>query len=456
MGLYSIILAAGEGKRMKSNIAKPLQQAAGKALVEWVLDTAEETGSDENIVVIGHKAEDVKAYLGDRAKYAYQYEQLGTGDAVMQGIESIKDVDGTVMVLYGDSPLIEAETLKRVREDHSKKMRAATVITAIADEPYGYGRIVRENGEIVRIVEQKDASEDEQKITEVNSGMYFFDIQKLKESLSKITNDNSQGEYYITDVIEIMLSEGEKVGAYVTDLEQTMGVNDKLQLSQVGKILNRRKVEALMLAGVTIIDPDKVQVTTNVKVGRDTVLYPGTVLEGDSVIGENCVIGSNTSLNNCKVGNNTKILETVGIDSEIGSDTNVGPFAYLRPGTKVGSEVKIGDFVEVKNSTIDDGTKVAHLTYIGDADVGKRVNFGCGTVVVNYDGVNKHRTIIEDDCFIGCNTNLVSPVVVRHGAYTAAGSTITDEVPPESLAIARSKQVVKEQWTAKRKDSKKK
>lgn len=456
MGLYSIILAAGEGKRMKSNIAKPLQQAAGKALVEWILDTAEETGSDENIVVIGHKAEDVKAYLGDRAKYAYQYEQLGTGHAVMQGIESIKDVDGTVMVLYGDSPLIEAETLKRVREDHSKKMRAATVITAIADEPYGYGRIVRENGEIVRIVEQKDASEDEQKITEVNSGMYFFDIQKLKESLSKITNDNSQGEYYITDVIEIMLSEGEKVGAYVTDLEQTMGVNDKLQLSQVGKILNRRKVEALMLAGVTIIDPDKVQVTTNVKVGRDTVLYPGTVLEGDSVIGENCVIGSNTSLNNCKVGNNTKILETVGIDSEIGSDTNVGPFAYLRPGTKVGSEVKIGDFVEVKNSTIDDGTKVAHLTYIGDADVGKRVNFGCGTVVVNYDGVNKHRTIIEDDCFIGCNTNLVSPVVVRHGAYTAAGSTITDEVPPESLAIARSKQVVKEQWTAKRKDSKKK
>lgn len=441
---------------MKSNIAKPLQQAAGKALVEWVLDTAEETGSDENIVVIGHKAEDVKAYLGDRAKYAYQYEQLGTGHAVMQGIESIKDVDGTVMVLYGDSPLIEAETLKRVREDHSKKMRAATVITAIADEPYGYGRIVRENGEIVRIVEQKDASEDEQKITEVNSGMYFFDIQKLKESLSKITNDNSQGEYYITDVIEIMLSEGEKVGAYVTDLEQTMGVNDKLQLSQVGKILNRRKVEALMLAGVTIIDPDKVQVTTNVKVGRDTVLYPGTVLEGDTVIGENCVIGSNTSLNNCKVGNNTKILETVGIDSEIGSDTNVGPFAYLRPGTKVGSEVKIGDFVEVKNSTIDDGTKVAHLTYIGDADVGKRVNFGCGTVVVNYDGVNKHRTIIEDDCFIGCNTNLVSPVVVRHGAYTAAGSTITDEVPPESLAIARSKQVVKEQWTAKRKDSKKK
>ena len=455
MSLYSIILAAGEGKRMKSNVAKPLQQAAGKALVEWVVDTATEAGCDENIVVIGHKAEDIREYLGDRVKYAYQYEQLGTGHAVMQGIELLKDTQGTVMVLYGDAPLIEAKTLDKVREDHIKKKRAATVITAYIDNPYGYGRIVRENGEIVKIVEQKDADEDERLIKEINSGMYFFDIQKLKAALSRITNDNAQGEYYITDVVEIMLGDGDKVGAYVTDLEQTLGVNDKLQLSQVGKILSRRKAVELMLSGVTIIDPDQVQVTANVKVGRDTVLYPGTVLEGNTVIGENCVIGSDTTLNNCKVGDNTTILKSVGIDSEIGSDTNVGPFAYIRPGSKIGSDVKIGDFVEIKNSTIDDGTKVAHLTYIGDADVGKRVNFGCGTVVVNYDGENKHRSIIEDDCFIGCNTNLVSPVTVRHGAYTAAGSTITDEVPADSLAIARSKQVVKEQWTAKRKKDKK-
>ncbi len=455
MSLYSIILAAGEGKRMKSNIAKPLQQAAGKALVEWVTDTATEAGSDENIVVIGHKAEDVKEYLGDSVTYAYQYEQLGTGHAVMQGIESLKDVEGTVMVLYGDAPLIEAETLKKVRADHDKKKRAATVITAYIDDPYGYGRIVRENGEIVKIVEQKDADEDEQEIKEINSGMYFFDIQKLRNALSRITNSNAQGEYYITDVVEIMLSDGEKVGAYITELEQILGVNDKLQLSQVGKILNRRKAVELMLSGVTIVDPDKVQITANVSVGRDTVLYPGTVLEGNTVIGENCIIGSDTTLKNCKIGDNTNVLKTVGIDSEVGSNTNVGPFAYLRPGTKIGSDVKIGDFVEIKNSTVDDSTKVAHLTYIGDADVGKRVNFGCGTVVVNYDGENKHRTVIEDDCFIGCNTNLVSPVVVRHGAYTAAGSTITDEVPPESLAIARSKQVVKEQWTVKRKNKEK-
>ncbi len=455
MSLYSIILAAGEGKRMKSKVAKPLQQAAGKALVEWVADTAKEAGCDENIVVVGHKAEDMKAYLGDSVKYAYQEEQLGTGHAVMQGIELLKDTEGTVMVLYGDTPLIEADTLKRVRNDHIKKKRAATVITAYMDDPYGYGRIIRENGEIIKIVEEKDATEDEREVKEINSGMYFFDIQKLRGALKKITNNNAQGEYYITDVVEIMLGDGDKVGAYVTDLEQILGVNDKLQLAKVGKILNRRKAVELMLNGVTIIDPDKVQITANVQVGRDTVLYPGTVLEGNTVIGEDCVIGSDTTLRNCIVGDGTTVLKSVAIDSEIGSQTNVGPFAYLRPGTKIGSDVKIGDFVEVKNSTIDDGTKVAHLTYIGDADVGKRVNFGCGTVVVNYDGEHKHRTVIEDDCFIGCNTNLVSPVIVRHGAYTAAGSTITEEVPAESLAIARSKQVVKEQWTVNRKKEKK-
>ena len=454
MSLYSIILAAGEGKRMKSSIAKPLQQAAGKALVEWVADTAKEAGSDENIVVIGHKAEDIKAYLGGSVKYAYQLQQLGTGHAVMQGMEQLGGAQGTVMVLYGDSPLIEAETLKKVKAEHDENGRAATVITAHVDDPYGYGRIVREDGKIARIVEQKDATDAEKQINEVNSGMYFFDIEKLRSALGRLNNDNAQGEYYITDVIEIMLSDGESVGAFVADFEQILGVNDKLQLAQVGKILNRRKVEELMLGGVTVIDPDKIHVTTNVKVGRDTVLYPGTILEGDTVIGENCVIGSDTSLNNCKVGDNTHILKSVAIDSEIGANTNVGPFAYIRPGSKVGSSVKIGDFVEIKNSTIDDDTKVAHLTYIGDADVGKRVNFGCGTVVVNYDGEHKHRTTIEDDCFIGCNTNLVSPVVVRHGAYTAAGSTITDEVPAESLAIARSKQVVKEQWTINRKKDK--
>lgn len=452
MNLYSIILAAGEGKRMKSNIAKPLQVASGKPLLKWAIDAATEAGSDKNIVVIGHKADDIKAYLKDSVTYAYQHEQLGTGHAVMQGMNGIDaNDDATVMVLYGDAPLIEGATLKAVLSDHISCGRKATVISAMIDNPFGYGRIVRENGEIKKIVEQKDATDSEKLIQEVNSGMYFFDVKSLNKALSQITNDNAQGEYYITDVIEIMIKNGENVGCYVTDLEQILGVNDKVQLSIAADILNQRTVKNLMLSGVTIIDPKRVLIDSTVKIGRDSIVYPGAVLEGDTIIGEGCIIGCDTELKNCKIGDGASLIKTVGIDSEVGENTNVGPFAYLRPNSKVGSDVKIGDFVEVKNSSIGDGTKVAHLTYIGDADVGERVNFGCGTVVVNYDGVSKHRSVIEDDCFIGCNTNLVSPVTLRHGAYTAAGSTITDEVPPDSLAIARSKQVVKEQWSAKRK-----
>ena len=448
--LYSIILAAGEGKRMKSNIAKPLQIAVGKPLAEWVVDTATEAGSVENIMVVGHKAEDVKEYFGDRVTYRYQYERLGTGHAVMQGIDAISSKEGTVVVLYGDAPLIEADVLKAAYAQHMSENAAATVITAVVDEPFGYGRIVRENGSIAKIVEQKDASDEQKLIKEVNSGMYFFDIQKLLGALKRVTNDNAQGEYYITDVIEILLGDGEKVGVYITGEDQILGVNDRLQLAQVSKILYMRKIKQVMLDGVTVIDPDATYIGADVKIGRDTVIYPNTSLDGKTEIGENCAIGPDTNLTNCTIGNNTEVIKTVGIESAVGEKTHVGPFAYLRPGSRIGGDVKIGDFVEIKNSSVGDGTKVSHLTYIGDADVGKRVNFGCGTVVVNYDGHSKHRSVIEDDCFIGCNTNLVSPVLVRKGAYTAAGSTITKEVPENSLAIARSREVIKQDWVAKK------
>lgn len=450
MDLYSIILAAGEGKRMKSNIAKPLQQAAGKALVEWVLDAAEGAGTVQNIVVVGHQAEAVKAYLGSRVQYACQAEQLGTGDAVKQGMVPLVQRKGTVAVLVGDTPLVTADMLADCRREHEAAGRAATVITFVADDPYGYGRIVRREGSLQKIVEQKDATPEEQAICECNSGMYFFDLEKLAAALDELNNDNAQGEYYATDLIEILLRHGETVGAYQTEMEQTLGVNDKIQLSVAERILNARLVEAAMREGVTVIDPQTVHITAKVKVGRDTVLYPGTILEGETIIGENCQIGPNTTLTDCRVGSGCSVKMSVGVESEIGDDTNVGPFAYLRPNSRVGSRVKIGDFVEVKNSSVGDDTKVAHLTYIGDADVGQRVNFGCGTVVVNYDGKKKHRTTIEDDCFIGCNTNLVSPVHIHKGAYTAAGSTITDEVPEEALAIARSRQVVKADWKKKR------
>ncbi len=446
MTLFSILLAAGEGKRMKSKSPKPLQIAGGKALIDRVLSAANAAGSKRNIVVIGHMADKIKEHLGDSVTYAYQYEQLGTGHAAMQGIKPIEDESGTVMIICGDTPLITADTLRGAYDEHMENGNSATVITAVCDNPFGYGRIVRENGSLKKIVEQKDATDDEKKICEINSGMYLFDISMLKSALSRLTNDNSQGEYYLTDVIEILLNNGGKVGAYITDFEETLGVNDRIQLAEADRLLNKRNVLRLMKDGVRIIHPESICVGDDVIVGRDTVIYPGTILEGSTEIGEDCVIGPNTRIKNCKIGCCTELQSSVATDSEIGDNTCVGPFAYIRPNSKIGNNIKVGDFVEVKNATIDDGTKIAHLTYVGDADVGKRVNFGCGTVVVNYDGARKHRTTIEDDCFIGCNTNLVSPVTVRKGGYTAAGSTITDEVPENSLAIARARQVNKTGW----------
>lgn len=451
MTLCSIILAAGEGKRMKSKNPKPLQVAGGKALIDWVLTAVKSAGSKENIVVIGHLADKVKEHLGDTVKYAYQYEQLGTGHAVMQGIEPISNVDGTVMVVCGDTPLITAETLQGAYDEHIKSGNSATVITAICNNPFGYGRIVRKDGAVVKIVEQKDATEEEKAICEINSGMYLFDIQMLKAALSQLTNNNSQGEYYLTDVLEILLNNGGKIGAYSADFEETLGVNDRVQLAEADRLLNKRNVTRLMLNGVQILNPDSVRVDPDVTVGCDTVIYPGTILEGSTQIGEDCVIGPNSKITNCKIGNHTDVQSSVALNSEIGDGTTVGPFAYIRPNSKIGNNIKVGDFVEIKNASIDDGTKISHLTYVGDADVGKHVNFGCGTVIVNYDGASKHRSTIEDDCFIGCNTNLVSPVTLRKGAYTAAGSTITDEVPENSLAIARARQVNKTEWKRKKK-----
>lgn len=446
MSLYSIILAAGEGKRMKSKLPKPLQTAGGKTLIDRVIEAVSSAGSEKNIVVVGHMADKIREHLGDTAEYANQFEQLGTGHAVMQGIAPIADCDGSVIVMCGDTPLITSETLVSAYKEHIAEQRSATVITALCDNPFGYGRIVRNNGSIAKIVEQKDATDEEKLINEINSGMYIFDIQKLNSTLSRVTNNNAQGEYYLTDVIEILLNDDEKVGAYIADFEETIGVNDRAQLSYADYLLNKRNVNRLMADGVCILNPDTVRVDDDVKVGCDTTIYPNTILEGNTEIGEDCIIGPNTRIVNCRVGNKTELQSSVALDSTVGSNTSVGPFAYIRPNSTIGDNIKVGDFVEVKNAKIGNNTKIAHLTYVGDADVGERVNFGCGTVVVNYDGIHKHRTTIEDDCFIGCNTNLVSPVTVRKGAYTAAGSTITDEVPENALAIARSRQVVKDGW----------
>ncbi len=442
----AIILAAGAGTRMKSSKSKVVHEVCFKPLIKWVYSATKEAGMDNIVTVVGHKAEQVKECLGADKKYALQDKQLGTGHAVMCAMPEISD-DGCVIVLSGDAPLITAETLKAAMEYHNANRLSATVITAILDNPYGYGRIIRdEEGNVKSIVEEKDATAVQRLVTEVNSGLYCFDAGLLRAALADIKTENAQGEYYLTDTIEILLKNGYNVGAYALENpEEIMGINDRIQLAQAQEIMQKRLCRKHQAEGVTIIDPDNTYLGGNVKIGRETVLYPGCIIRGDVTIGENCTITA-SNITDAEIGDGCDILNSVICDSEIGNNVHIGPFAYIRPNCKVSDNVKVGDFVELKNSNIGTGTKISHLTYVGDSDVGEKVNFGCGTVTVNYDSKKKHRTVIGNNCFIGCNTNLVAPVVLGDGAYTAAGSTITENVPENSLAVARNRQINKENW----------
>jgi len=445
----ALILAAGEGKRMKSNIPKVLHNVAFKPLVRWVLDST--SAANEQIVVVGHCAEMVKNELGDTVKFAVQNEQLGTGHAVMQAKEYLQGKSGDVLVISGDTPLITKETIDSAYSYHMESKNSITILTANFDNPSGYGRIIRdENSNVKKIIEHKDASNEELKITEINSGMYFFDINLLLNALDKLGNDNAQGEYYLTDTIEIILNTGSKVGAYIVkDNNEILGINDRVQLSLASEIMRDRINTHHMKNGVTFISPNTTYIGGDVTIGSDTIIMPNTIIEGSVLIGENCLIGPNSKIVSSTIADDVEVNSSVVLSSKIDSGTHVGPFAYIRPNSNIGKNIKIGDFVEIKNSVIEDGTKVSHLTYIGDSDVGKNVNFGCGTVTVNYDGSKKYRTTVCDNAFIGCNTNLVSPVTVNEGAFIAAGSTITEDVPRNSLAIARARQVVKTNWIKK-------
>ncbi len=436
---------------MKSGTSKVLHEIFHKPLVYYPIEAARYAGAQEVCLVVGHKSEEVMETFGDTVKYALQAERLGTGHAVMQAMDFIGD-DGEILVLYGDTPLITAQTIEKMLAFHRKKKNAVTVLSALVDDPTGYGRIVRdESKHFVKIVEQKDATDEEKRITEINGGMYVFEAKHLKSALSKITNNNKQQEYYLTDTIEILLHEGYNVDAIaIMKPDDILGVNSREQLAQATAIMKQRINRKHMDNGVTLIDPHHTYIDPEVEIGQDTVIEPGCIIEGNTSIGENCIIGYNTKIRNCKVGNSVAIESSMIIDSQIDEGCHIGPFAYIRPNSHIGAKVKIGDFVEIKNATIGEGTKVSHLTYIGDADVGRDVNFGCGTVVVNYDGEKKHRTIIKDHAFIGCNTNLVSPVVIEENVYTAAGSTITQDVPKNSLAIARARQEIKPEWVTKK------
>ncbi len=449
----SVILAAGMGTRMKSKMPKVLHKVCGKPLSKWVIDASKAAGADKVCAVVGHKAETVKEVLGDVCEFALQAEQKGTGHAVMQAIDVIKNSKGEVVILNGDTPLITAETINKAIEYHKNNGNQATVITAILDDATGYGRIVRDNdGSVLKIVEQKDASEEEKKINEVNSGMYVFDAQSLVYALDKITPNNAQGEYYLTDTLEILLSAGKKIGGYaISDNDEIRGINDRVQLNEAEKIMQKRINEYHMRNGVTMRNPESVYIEDGVEIGNDTKICQNVTIKSGTKIGSDCVIGSGSMLDRAVIHDGVDVLSSVILESEVDEGTHVGPFAYIRPNCHVGKEVKVGDFVELKNSNIDDGTKISHLTYIGDSDVGKRVNFGCGTVTCNYDGKKKYRTTIGDDCFVGCNTNFVSPINVGDGVYIAAGSTITEDIPENSLSIARARQVNKEGWKDKRK-----
>jgi bifunctional UDP-N-acetylglucosamine pyrophosphorylase / glucosamine-1-phosphate N-acetyltransferase len=448
---YAIVLAAGQGTRMKSDLYKVLHPVCGKPMVAHVIDNIKKLEAKRIVTIVGHGAEQVEQTLGAKSEYVLQEEQLGTAHAVGQAESALGNLEGTTIVVCGDTPLIRSETMEALIAHHNESGAKATILTAHADDPTGYGRIVRgEDGQVLRNVEHKDATDDELVVTEINTGTYCFDNKSLFETLKKVTNDNAQGEYYLPDVIGILQAEGARVSAHVTnDFSETLGVNDRVVLSQAERVMRNRLAEMHMRNGVTIINPENTYISADAEIGRDTILQPGTMIEGNTKIGEGCTIGPNSQIVNSVIGNETTVHSSVIVESNIGSNTAVGPFAHVRPESNLGNHVRIGNFVEVKKSTLGDGSKSAHLSYIGDAIVGSDVNFGCGTIVVNYDGKKKHTTIVEDDAFIGCNSNLVSPVTVGKGAYVAAGSTITKDVPEDSLAIARARQDNKEGYVSK-------
>ncbi|NLY75738.1 MAG: bifunctional UDP-N-acetylglucosamine diphosphorylase/glucosamine-1-phosphate N-acetyltransferase GlmU [Firmicutes bacterium] len=451
--LNAVILAAGQGTRMKSAYPKVIHKILGQPMLKYVIDSAGKAGAASIIVVVGFKGEQVIQCLNEDLHYVWQREQLGTGHAVLTAEPVLSGLDGDLLVLYGDTPLLEPDTIKALVAAKRSRGAVAAVLTTEVEDPSGYGRIVRDSrGNIAAIIEDKDATPEQKAIKEVNTGVYCFEIKPLLKALKSLTPGNAQGEYYLTDVFKIFVGQGLPIAAFLTDeAEQVMGPNDRLQLAATENYLKHKINTALMKQGVTVADPDYTYIGPQVKIGRDTVILPGTFIFGNTVIGENCVIGPHSRVQDSIIEDNTEISFSQVNGAHIGPDNSVGPFANIRPGTVSERRVKIGDFVELKNSKIGSGSKVPHLSYIGDAQLGENVNIGAGTITCNYDGVNKHRTTINNGAFIGSNANLVAPVVIGEEATVAAGSTITKNVPDKSLAVCRSRQQIIDDWPSLRK-----
>ncbi|GLI56532.1 bifunctional protein GlmU [Propionigenium maris DSM 9537] len=449
MKLKTLILAAGKGTRMKSELPKVLHKVNGIPMVKKIMNILESLKSEENILILGHKKELVTETLGD-VKYVVQEEQLGTGHAIMMAEDVLKDYDGDVMVVCGDTPLLREETLDKLWEKHRESGAATTVLTSIYEDPFGYGRIVKENGLVKAIVEQKDATPEQAAIKEVNAGVYCFDSKKLFDALGKIDNKNKNGEYYLTDVIGIHVREGEKVESYILeDNVEILGVNSKVELATAARVLRERKNLKLMEEGVILIDPANTYVEESVVVGQDTTLYPGVHLQGETVIGSNCEILGDTRIVDSKIGDDVIIERSVVEESIIDAKVTMGPYAHIRPQSHLKEGVHIGNFVETKKSTLEPGVKAGHLAYLGNAHIGKKTNIGAGTITCNYDGKNKFNTTIGEEAFIGSDTMLVAPVEIGDHALIGAGSVITKDVPARALAVARGKQIIKKEWKKK-------
>ncbi len=440
----AIILAGGQGKRMASNLPKPMLKVLGMPMINWVISSCENVDINDICIVTGFANKLLEAHLDGQYKTVFQRERLGTGHAVMQCKDYLREIleDGegeNTIILFGDAPFIDEEIIEQALEYHSKNENSVTVLSAKTTDNFGYGRIIRDENGVKAIVEEKDCTKEQKEITEINSGVFCFRTAHLLEALEEITPSNAQGEYYLTDTVEILLKKGYKVDAFIGEKENFyIGANDRKGMQTLNEIARLNVIEKHLENGVAINFTDGVIIEKSVKIGAGTEICTGTILKGNTTIGENCVIGHNCLIENTIIGDNSTLNAVQSYDSYVGNNVKIGPFVQLRPNSVIKDGVKIGDFVEVKNSVIDENTAVAHLTYVGDSDVGKRVNFGCGCVTVNYDGKNKHRTTILDDAFIGCNTNLVAPVTVGEGAYTAAGTTVTKDVPDHALAIERA------------------
>ena len=447
MKLKTLILAAGKGTRMKSELPKVIHKVNGIPMISKIIKVLNGLEPEENILILGHKKEEVLKVVGEDADYVVQSEQLGTGHAVIQAREKLADYDGDVMVLCGDTPLLREETLRALYDFHKESQAVTTILTSIYENPFGYGRIVKEDGLVKAIVEEKEADEEVKKIKEVNAGVYCFNSRELFAALSKINNNNEKGEYYLTDVIGIQVGENKKVQSFILeDNMEILGVNSKVELAQASKVLRERKNIELMEEGAILIDPAAVYAEEDVKVGRDTVIYPGAVLQGKTVIGENCQIMGTTRIVDSTLGNNITVESSVIEESVLEDYVTMGPFAHLRPKSHLKEKVHIGNFVEVKKSTLEKGVKAGHLTYLGDAQVGEDTNIGAGTITCNYDGKNKFKTVIGKGSFIGSDSMLVAPVTIGENALVGAGSVITKDVPDNSLAVSRSKQIIKNDW----------